>query len=381
MKRINVITFFNNGNLGSELQAYAMNCFLHGLGYENVVFIKRGYLKKAQKIIELVRKKMYIWTAKKDIKKLLIIKKKYSSSHSSISPKTRELISKFSKENLISEYCTNHDMKSNLDDIFICGSDQIWSPLIAPIIEENFLVKIPPERKIAYAPSFGINYLPYSFKKKVSKYINTFMYIAMRECHAAEIVSNIRGIATKVVIDPIFLLQTQKWIDLSKKSSLNLEDDKYFFCYFLDEPTEKTISYIKEISVDSRIIYICYKNYLKKLSNAEYVDANPEDFLALIRHSKGVVTDSFHATAFSILFKKDINVFSRNQPTELHQDGRIKSFFSIINVNDRVDDYIVTKKSLDYRIINEKLTKHIKHSIEFLEKALREVSKEGEECF
>ena len=40
-------------------------------------------------------------------------------------------------------------------------------------------------------------------------------------------------------------------------------------------------------------------------------DVGPKEWLSLVKHAKGVITDSFHGCVFSIIFKKSFRVFKR----------------------------------------------------------------------
>lgn len=374
--KIKVITFFNNANIGSELQAYAMKKYLNSLGYTDVTFIKRGYQGKLKKGLALIDRKIKTLFLSKDIKSLSAVKQEYSKKHAVLSAETKKKISKFSSNNLKSEFCNLTSMKKQNDCTYLCGSDQIWSPLIYPIIKENFLSAVDKGRKIGYAPSFGVNRLPGSFKKTVSQFIRDFDYIAMREEGAAKIVSEICGRNVQTVVDPVFLVNEQNWYELSERSNIDISEP-YVFCYFLDEPDSITKKHIKDIVGNKKIVYICYKQYFEEFENSVFYDIDPADFLYLIKYSDTVITDSFHATAFSIIFEKNIKIYSRNQPKELHQDGRIRSLLKCLDIPIEIDDYDFKEHKTDYRTVKTKLFDLTEKSRAFLRDSLDKTDKVG----
>ena len=60
--------------------------------------------------------------------------------------------------------------------------------------------------------------------------------------------------------------------------------------------------------------------------------SGPSEFISLIKNAKLVVTDSFHATVFSIIFRKPFVTFYRNRP---EKDARIKELLALTNLASR----------------------------------------------
>lgn len=374
--KIKVLTFFNNANIGSELQAYAMKEYLISAGYTNVTFVKRGYYGKLRKGIALIGRKIKTLFLDKDMRALSSAKQDYSKKHAVISTATKEKISKFSRNYLKSELCTVASMKKQNDSIFLCGSDQIWSPLIYPVAKENFLAPINRSNKIAYAPSFGINHLPTSFKQAVRQFVCDFDFIAMREGEAAKIVSEMSGREIQTVVDPVFLINESSWYELSERSQIDIQE-AYVFCYFLDEPDLGAKKNIKDIVSDRKLVYICYEQYFKEFENSTFYDVDPADFLRLIRNSDMVITDSFHATAFSIIFEKGLKIYSRNQPKELHQDGRIRSLLKCLDIPLEIDNFDESECKIEYPKAKQKLFDLSEKSRTFLLSSLQKIGEKG----
>lgn len=149
--KIYLSTFFNNGNLGSELQATSLCAFLKENGYNDIVLIKKknnSFLRKVFNRVYVNYKKIFL---NRDMKKMILVKEIHTKNHCLLSDKTKILIEEYSKNNFRT-YCGNNIKKLICKEaIFICGSDQIWSPLIFCNNEFYFLKKVQKSKKIGRA--------------------------------------------------------------------------------------------------------------------------------------------------------------------------------------------------------------------------------------
>lgn len=90
--------------------------------------------------------------------------------------------------------------------------------------------------------------------------------------------------------------------------------------------------------------------------------------LSYIDNAEFILTDSFHGTAFSINFEKQVFVVYPE-----HHNTRLKSILQITECLHRVltpDDIdIANIRPIDYIKVNETILKERKRSFEFLERA------------
>jgi hypothetical protein len=98
------------------------------------------------------------------------------------------------------------------------------------------------------------------------------------------------------------------------------------------------------------------------------VNASPAEFIDLIRNATFVVTNSFHATAFSIIFRKNfINILSA-------EPERAKTLLSRIGLNDRIvsdlDQVKTINMEVNYTGVEEKLKIWRDESVDFLTGAI-----------
>ena len=104
-------------------------------------------------------------------------------------------------------------------------------------------------------------------------------------------------------------------------------------------------------------------------------DAGLEDLLNLIKDAEYVITDSFHITVFSIIYKKQFFTFQRfKEDSFTSQNVRVTSLLSMTNLTERMLPYQSTIiKELDeisYENHCAVLQNEIKNSKDFLKKAV-----------
>ena len=143
----------------------------------------------------------------------------------------------------------------------------------------------------------------------------------------------------ELVLDPTLLHKQEYWMEKADDSSLNYK--KYIFFYFLDI-NDKKVKSVNDFAKKNNfeIIAIPYlhnemEEYSEKLNGKLISEVNPADFLNLIRNAEAVITDSFHATVFSIIFKKDFWCFGRNVGT-YSMDTRLHTLLGYVEMQDRM---------------------------------------------
>ena len=108
----------------------------------------------------------------------------------------------------------------------------------------------------------------------------------------------------------------------------------------------------------------------------KYVKATPKEFLWLIKNASIICTDSFHATLFSIQFKKEFYVLKRfNDSSKKSQNGRLTNLLKKINLENRLinDESYFLKSSIEnYDFILEKLKRERDISKQWLMKAIED---------
>lgn len=359
---IGLLTCHDIYNFGSTLQAYALSKCINNITSEKceIIDYHPNYMYKLINFFEVDaikwRKNIFsrfLYLTFTFPYKLTLLPRYYS-------------FKRFNKKFLSlshKKYFSAEELSMTEYDIYCCGSDQIWGSLKTQCGEdEAFFLSFTNKRKIAYAASFGGKYVSEKCLKNVKTFLPEFNSISVREASGKKILDN-NNIKSQVVIDPVFLISKKDWENLEKEQKGLPE--KYIFVYGYDNSLnmQEAIDYCKNE------LHIPVINCNEK---GKYQRIGPCKFLYLIEHASCVITSSFHATAFSIIFhKRFICVSTSNE--DLFE--RIDNILNICGLQDRI--FTPSKKNrkwlevkIDYNIVDNELEKITRKSKIFLEKAI-----------
>lgn len=374
--KIAIITITDGQNYGNRLQNYAMQQVLKKVG-ANVCTLQRRTSRdiKGRKKIKANIVYLLKTILRKPRDKWRRIRKKRFQ-------KFNEKYICFSKE--ILEHNKAPDGLRNKYDYFLCGSDQVWNAHFDIIQEDikNYLAYFAgPEQKVAYAASFGGNNIARGFEKIFAQYLNDFKAIGVREESGAKLVKQIcSNKLPKVVLDPTMMLEKDEWEAISKKPK-NIQNEKFIVTYFLGGRDKKINSYINEIEDK----YQCQSHNLdiefkldKEITNPEDYIVTPDEFVWLIEHAECVLTDSFHATVFAILFHRPFCVFERKvSEVDNNMGSRIETLlgkFGLLEYSGNLEDMRIYPGKYDVANVEKILCNEREKSWRFLISAL-ELSK------
>lgn len=267
----------------------------------------------------------------------------------------------------------NYKKNENCYDAYICGSDQIWNPNWAR--ERAFLSFAPRnKRKIIYAASIGCESLSDFQKRCFKPYVEKLDYVSVREYSAKEILDSfVKNKKIDVVLDPTLLLTVDEWNELTE----NVGFSNYLFVYFLGNVQyyqKDIIEFAKKKNL--KIVNVACASFetIEKKSFGDIIvdNAGPRTFISLIKNASFVITDSFHASVFSVLFKKEFIVLKRSG---VDMQGRIETLFKNFHLPSRIIskidcDLLNSLEMIDYGE-NDHLQKEMMNvSYDFLKRAL-----------
>ena len=221
-------------------------------------------------------------------------------------------------------------------DIYIVGSDQVWNPLITGGDTAYFLDFVKDNhKKISYAASFGVSSWPPEYKIPAGKLLELFHLISTREKTGADIVRNltVQKPTLTVNVDPVFLLDCDEW---RRFVNALTEQKPYIFIYVVGSGNQSDIYYYATKLAKEKNLNIINLRYNKSLRHKEFnlghvvYDASPDEFVSYIGNAACVVTDSFHATAFSVIFHKDMYVSKPHRVS-----SRITDLFDLTGIQGR----------------------------------------------
>lgn len=373
-KKIGIITFFNNRNYGSSLQAFALMSYLQSIGYDASIV---DYTDNENPANRKLRRRTYTNRLLTGLLHPFIIPEMLKGKSVALKSTERDddIINIYKEFN--SHQLKITPMNNSMYDAFICGSDQVWKIDMPGLHEVFFLRFTERKKKISYAASLGTKEIPsYNFRR-LRKYLSDFSAISVREDDSVIVLKDRLGIDAIQVLDPVLLVGKGFWENIV--ASTHTYSDKYIVCYFLDR-FDDSVDFIIECSRKYSAEIIIVKSNEKvpeRLKDiALTIQPDPLEFANLIHNSTLVITDSFHGTAFSILFHRLFWTIPRNYLVYDGQSNRIESLLRLTGLEFRLyssNTESDNNDNVDFDYSDEKLALMRQRSISFLNHALNEV--------
>ena len=376
--KIGILTLPLNSNYGGVLQAYALQTVLKRMGHDVLeVELKKNlrwqYPPLWKMPLSFGKRFLFKYIVRRKNQKILL--ERYERKiYPLLVHDILEFISKYIKQFKVDKFI---DCKGKFD-VWICGSDQIWRYKYYLFFEgdiANVYLKFLGDdscKRIAYAASFGTDNWEYPAKEtaECKNWIQKFDAVSVREETGVKLCSTYYDIKAKHVLDPTMLLSKDDYVDLIEKSDVPKSKGN-LFCYILDNTDEK-MNVVKNIEKQRHLSSFFMNgdcgNWTEDLEKR--IQPPVESWLRAFYDSEFIVTDSFHACVFSILFHKQFLVIG-NKERGL---ARIYSLLSMFGLEDRLTSDtgldINRMKTIDYDRVDEILAKHREESRTFLIQAL-----------
>ena len=257
------------------------------------------------------------------------------------------------------------EIKENDYDILIVNSDQTWRKWDRHFYDIAFLRFSEKWDKYRFIYGASLGYDSWKFSKEdenIAKHLlKNFKSLSFREMHTVEFVKEHLGYKSTFVLDPTLLINKDFYLDLIKDYKSDIKINDYIFVYRIINSTR-------------------INNFLEKVKetlniNLYVVNMNEQDqiykFLYGIHQSRGVITDSFHASIFSIIFNKPFIAFVN----QIGDDGRFKTIKDIFKLENRIYNINETAKISLLKTplnINKKLLNSLKRkSLNYLKNNLK----------
>ena len=251
-------------------------------------------------------------------------------------------------------------------DVYLSGSDQIWNTNITNCSSAYFLSFVRTGVKMSYASSFGHEDLSDNERQLSAQYLPLFKFISVREEASAKELSELLKRKVFDVLDPVFLLKRKDWGRLLEEQKGTTQKG-YYFIYIMEDNDAIKKAAIWASQKKTDIIYLFGSENInpKRYPKGKIIyDAGPIDFLRLIANSDLVITNSFHGTAFSIIFGKKLmvcehtkrNVRIVNLLKSCSSEHALITSGVDSNIQDKIIDGNTAYNKLDFTNTNEAIT-------------------------
>lgn len=375
--RIGILTLPLHTNYGGILQAYALQTVLERMGHEVGVFDtpNKAFLPPLWKLPLSFSKRIVLKFLGKTNR--VFVERYNNKVRSVITQHIQPFVDTYIHRKVIRSF---KDLKQEDYDAIIVGSDQVWRVVYFPDlwlgqqIENAYLdfAKNWNIKRIAYAASFGTENWEYDEEQteKCKNLLHKFDAVSTREVDGVKLCKAKFEVDAHHVLDPTMLLSMDDYMALFQKANTP-KSEGTLLNYVLDE-TEEIDCLINKVATDKHLVPFAVNNPF------EYDDSKPlqqrikpsvETWLRGFSDAKFVMTDSFHACVFSILFKKQFAVIGN----KVRGLSRIESLLECLGIEDRIvedSNQVMQLPQINYDLVYVKLEQFRKKSWKFLNEAL-----------
>lgn len=351
--KIGILTFSRAYNYGAVLQCYALQEVLRNMGNEVwVIDYRQPHIEKAYRPFILRNFAGSVAHIKKEA---------YNYLRGYPARKRRETIF----EGFMARYfhltapCDQKTIPQDFD-AYVIGSDQLWNPICTGmVVDPVYLGEFSrPEGSGLYGyaistPLMAFDNLGMSQLRSV---VSSFDALSMREEMTARVIGSLTDLTPQVCCDPTLLTDATFWNAVTNDK---FAGRRYVLVYEVRYPRgdhdllqRKAAALAAHLGCE--VIYAGTGRY------------SVEDFVSLFRHATHVVTSSFHATVFSVIFGRPVYSVKLKDG----HDGRYENLLHALGADALCveKDFDPVPLNVDYRPIHAALAEYSKQSRAFLEK-------------
>ena len=353
--KIGIVTFWwSENNYGQILQCYALQEYLRDAGHDAYLIRydpgrdgTRYLLSRFMmvfnpvKLFAFIRIKARYFLTKRE---QMMYNRKFEyfrSKHMSYSEKV---------------YFSFKELKKDPPeaDVYIVGSDQVWSIPASSSIQVYFLnfgdrnIK-----RISYAASFGTDEPVDGFVQKITPLLRNFNFVSVREKSGLAICKKCGIDNAEWVPDPTILLDINKYRELYMNEQIRKPGKPYCFLYYLGNQCDFSIQNIYDWA-SQRGLEVVYVTGNSQHDNFEKNYATIPEWIYLLEYAEYVITNSYHCAIFSILFQKQFAVIPLTRK-DTSKNTRLDSLFELFEMNSRYIDigFSVIDELIDWRRVSD----------------------------
>ena len=374
--KVGILTFHNAHNYGAALQAYALKMCIQKMGHDVTIVnyrnpkIEEQYPKQlrpkfTKKILNPKNWKQFVYDTIRGIYGQKAWSRQWTAFDQFI---TEKLLDNDNRLISINDFERLHK------DIYILGSDQIWSSFLTGTLDPVYFGKFKKKEKvISYAASLANGKIAENEEKTFVDWVKNIDTISVREEKLADQLRKLTGREIVTVVDPTLLLKADDYEKISR-TERKLPDgklpteEKYVFAYFVVE--EKAVEECaKKVAgkLGLQLIELHYYHMPEIGAANQFADFGPGDFLTYIKNAEIVITNSFHGTVFSIIYGRPFySVYKKN--------GRVDNLLEFLQIPEKhvsSADEIDEITEIHYEDVHKRLAEYRESSLQFLRENLK----------
>ena len=351
--KVGILTYHHTTNYGATLQAYALQKAVKSRGHSCELIDYRPIAA-----VEFYRKDIYPVRASRHW--LSCVAKSWKMTRFLRSQTQLSRDKTYTRDNIKAKF--QHY------DAVITSSDEVWKIKSVrgydPSYFLDFIYK-PDTLKISYAPSFGNLDTLGAEREDICRLIHDFDSLSGRDANSLRLLENECNKQATRVLDPTFLTNYE---DILVKPRLKKD---YLLIYYETRLKEEQEAFIKEVARIKKLTIVSI-GYYNQVADINLVGVSPQEWLGYFANASYVITNFFHGTVFSIIFRKPFTVFSNKY--------KVRKVGDLLNHLGLGDHIILTEADsklfagnyleIDYSPVLPKLELEIQKSQNFLSSAL-----------
>lgn len=315
--KVGILTFHFVPNQGAVLQCYAMQKFLESEGHSvRVVDYRPSY--HTVRYAPFKNPFLYArWYFRKNDRKSLPVRlnvfarafvRALAMNAEGTDRRVTAAFRSFSRRHLhlTAPYRSLASLRRNPPSLDAClvGSDQLWNPeLLDQDFDPAYFLDFGPDSLVRFSYAVSLGKPPSDLQlRQLGPLCKRLDAISLRESSPA--VERALPLPVHVCLDPTLLLDAADYADVE---SPRLVDGDYIFVYGFETTPgiEEALAEVLRRHPSCRVVNGSPHRVKLRCPHESRRVYGPDAFLSFVRHARCIVTNSFHATAFSVIYQKD----------------------------------------------------------------------------
>lgn len=368
--RIGILTFHRAINYGAVIQCYALYKTLLNQGHDvEIIDYRPKYIEKYRMLFyknDFDNAKGILGKIKYVLSCLCLIYPKY---------RTNTKFDNFIKERLrLSSPVYNETQIPRYYDVVVFGSDQIWNPAICEGLDKLYWGQFHKGQMtfVGYALSVGrLELFTPQLLPTIVKYLDNYDYISVRENNLQHFIQQESNREATLVCDPSLLLNKKEY----EKLTVPPKESKYvlLFCLEKNPYAKKFANNIAKQIAGSVVQIGANVNPFRRCLDYTRSCLSPVEFLSYIRYADCIVTDSFHATSFSIIMHRNFYTLKKQ-----NNNARLETILETVGLADRLvlANTLVHYSPVSWLGVDNKIENYKRSSLEYIKTCLIPINKD-----